>query len=161
MSVRRIRKGWIAGGTKLQIPSSGNHQTLEKEFSMLQKRVFFIAFILVLLAACGLKGVKVNSSDNNKSFDVKIDQLVVVQLEGNPSTGFTWEAKDLDAGLFQQVGEVDFKSARPGLMGSGGIQTLTFKALKAGSGKIALVYHRPWETDVAPANTFSITVNAK
>jgi inhibitor of cysteine peptidase len=128
---------------------------------MLQKRVFFIALILVMLAACGPKGVKVNNSDNNKTLDVKVGQTVVIELEGNPTTGYTWEAKDLDAGMFQQVGQVGFKSANPGLVGSGGIQTLTFKALKAGSGKIDLVYHRPWEKDVAPANTFSINLNVK
>jgi inhibitor of cysteine peptidase len=128
---------------------------------MLQKRVFFIALILVMLAACGPKGVKLNSSANNSTLDVKIGQPVVINLEGNPSTGYTWEAKDLDTGMFQQVGQVEFKSARPGLLGSGGTQTLTFKALKAGSGKIELVYHRPWETDIAPTKTFTLTVNVK
>jgi inhibitor of cysteine peptidase len=128
---------------------------------MLQKRVFFIALILVLLAACGPKGVRVNISANNQSLDVKVGQPLVIELDGNPTTGYTWEAKDLDTGMFQQVGKVEFKSANPGLVGSGGTQTLTFKALQAGSGKLELVYHRPWEPDIAPTKTFTITVNVK
>jgi len=126
---------------------------------MLRKTIFPIFIIVALaLSACGPAKVKLTASDNGGQVEVKTGDLIVVQLEGNPSTGYTWEAADLDAAMFEQVGEPEFESDSPGLVGSGGTLTLTFKALQAGTATLNLVYHRPWETDVEPIETFSVTV---
>jgi inhibitor of cysteine peptidase len=82
-------------------------------------------------------------------------------LEGNPSTGYSWETKDLDSSMFEQVGDTVYQSSDPGLVGSGGTFTMTFKVLKAGTSILTLVYRRPWETGVDPADTFEISVTAK
>jgi inhibitor of cysteine peptidase len=54
-----------------------------------------------------------------------------------------------------------FASSNPNLVGSGGSLTLTFRVLKTGPAALTLVYHRPWETNVAPLQTFSITATVK
>ncbi|HTX91873.1 MAG TPA: protease inhibitor I42 family protein [Anaerolineales bacterium] len=128
------------------------------------RKLVFIATIFVVLAmasACGPQKTKLSASDNNKSIDAAVGGQIVIALSGNPSTGYTWEAKDLDSSMFQQVGETQFKSSNPGLAGASGTQTLTFKALKAGAATLTLIYHRPWEKDVAPLDTFTINVTVK
>ena len=101
------------------------------------------------------------ASDNGTTVNAVAGQELVITLDGNPSTGYTWETKDLDASMFLQVGETQFTSSDPKLVGSGGTQTLTIRMLKAGAATLTLVYHRPWETGVAPAGTFSVELLVK
>lgn len=128
-----------------------------------------LAAVIVLTAGCGPQQVQMSppeqvnltASDNRGKVTLFADQELVIQLNGNPSTGYTWEAKDLDATMFEQVGDAKFSSSNPNLVGSGGTMTLTFRVLKTGNATLTLVYHRPWETGVAPVDTFSITAMVK
>jgi inhibitor of cysteine peptidase len=118
--------------------------------------------MLISVAACSpTKPVTLTAADKGSQVEVKVGEQIVITLDGNPSTGYTWEAKDLDATMFEQVGDPTFNSSNPGLVGSGGTLTLTFKALKVGSASLTLVYHRPWETGVDPIDTFAVTVTVK
>ncbi|MFH1524254.1 MAG: protease inhibitor I42 family protein [Chloroflexota bacterium] len=130
---------------------------------MIRKILFLgaLLFSVVLTTGCGPTQTQLVAADNGKTLKVKTGDQIVIMLEGNPSTGYTWEAKDLDVGTFQQVGETQFKSSSPGSTGAGGTLTLTFKALRAGTSTLALIYHRPWETDVEPQSTFAVTVTVK
>jgi inhibitor of cysteine peptidase len=130
---------------------------------MARKILFLVALagMVILITGCGSVQTQLSAADNSKTVEVKAGDQIVIALEGNPSTGYTWEAKDLDASMFQQVGETEFKSSNPGLIGAGGTLTLTFKTLKAGTSALTLIYHRPWETDVAPVNTFMVNVTVK
>ena len=128
-----------------------------------------LAALIILTVGCGSAPVQVSppeqvnltASDNGQKLTLFAGQELVIQLPGNPSTGYTWEAKDLDAGMFQQVGEPVFVSSNTNLVGSGGTLTLTFRVLKTGPAALTLVYHRPWETNVAPLQTFSIKATVK
>ena len=119
--------------------------------------------VIVLATACTPvnKTVTLTTSDKGSQVDVNVGQQIVIALDGNPSTGFTWEAKDLDTTMFEEVGDPAFTSSNPGSVGSGGTLTLTFKALKAGTSNLTLIYHRPWETGVAPIDTFTVTLTVK
>jgi inhibitor of cysteine peptidase len=141
-------------------------KTYEKEEIMFSRILLFIAMasIVVPTTGCGITQsakIKITKVDDGKTIDVKVGGEIVIELEGNPSTGYTWETKDMDVSLLQQVGETAFKSSNPGLIGSGGTLTLTFKALKTGKATLTLIYHRPWETNVAPQSTFIVTLAVK
>lgn len=121
-----------------------------------------LAVVLISVAACSpTKPVILTAADNGSQVEVKVGEQIVITLDGNPSTGYTWEAKDLDATMIEQVGDPVFSSSNPGLVGAGGTLTLTFKALKAGAASLTLVYHRPWETGVDPIDTFAVTVTVR
>jgi inhibitor of cysteine peptidase len=134
---------------------------IRKERIMLRGIFSIIALVVALapMVGCASKQVKLTGIDTGKTVDVKVGEMILVELEGNPSTGYTWEVKDLDASFLQQVGEIAFNSGNPGLIGSGGTLTLTYKTLKAGTTTLNLVYHRPWEKDIKPLNTFLVTIN--
>ncbi|MBE3039303.1 MAG: protease inhibitor I42 family protein [Chloroflexi bacterium] len=121
-----------------------------------------LAVVLILATACSpTKQANLTTADNGSQVEVKVGEQIFITLDGNPSTGYTWESKDLDTTMFEQVGDPAFSSSNPDLIGSGGTLTLTFKALKAGTAALTLVYHRPWETGVDPIDTFAVTVTVK
>lgn len=105
--------------------------------------------------------VSLLAADNGSQVNIKVGGLIVITLDGNPSTGYSWEAKDLDTSSFEQIGDPVFNSSNPGLVGSGGTLTLTFKTLITGTSTLTLVYHRPWEKTIDPLDIFEVTVNAK
>jgi len=131
---------------------------------MLRKTLSLVTFTLVLIltAACNSsKQVSLTTAEKGSQVDVKVGDQIAITLDGNPSTGYTWEANDLDTTMFEQVGDPVFSSSNPGLVGSGGSLTITFKALKVGTTTLTLVYHRPWETGVDPIDTFAVTVTVR
>jgi inhibitor of cysteine peptidase len=99
-------------------------------------------------------------ADNGKTVNLNVGEMLVVRLASNPSTGYSWETKGLNTQILEQVGDAVFESpdTPPDLVGAGGTLVLTFKALEPGTTTLTLVYHRSWETDVAPLQTFSVTV---
>src|SRR5512142_1190062 len=96
--------------------------------------IIVIVLALAITSGCGKSAdVKLTAADNGKTVDVKSGELIVIELEGNPGTGYTWEAKDLDTSMFEPVGEPEFKSQDPDVVGAPASITLTFKSLKAGT----------------------------
>ena len=120
-----------------------------------------LALSLLVLAACG--------SDNDDSLaiyrqsgeSIAVDngKKFVIELEANPTTGYSWL---LSAPPGDQVSLIDqdFTPTGPQQPGSGGVQQFTFEAKAAGTTTLSFGYVRPWEKDVAPAQTatFPVTV---
>jgi inhibitor of cysteine peptidase len=99
-----------------------------------------------------------NESHNNTTINITKGRFLVITLEANPTTGFTWEVVEpLDDLVLRQIGDIVFVPESD-LIGAGGVQIVTFEVVGAGQRTIKLVYHRPWETDVA--KTFTINVIA-
>jgi inhibitor of cysteine peptidase len=98
------------------------------------------------------------AADNGTAIEVTKGQFTVITLEANPTTGYTWEVTEpLDEQVLRQVGEIAFVPESE-LLGAPGVQIVTFGAVGAGEATIKLVYHRPWETDVEPLDTFTVPV---
>jgi inhibitor of cysteine peptidase len=133
--------------------------------------IFLTALVSVItLSACSQpqsiqvsppEQLPIAASDNGTKVNAFVGQELVITLDGNPSTGYTWETKDMDPTMFSQDGETQFTSSNPDVVGSGGTQTLTIRILKTGNASLTLIYHRPWETDVAPVDTFSFELLVK
>ena len=104
-----------------------------------------------------------NESNNNTSINVTTGEFLVVTLEGNPTTGYMWEVTEpLDELVLRQVGDIAFVPdyAEPGLVGVPGVEIATFEVVGAGNATLKMVYHQPWETDVEPADTFTLNAIA-
>ena len=109
-------------------------------------------------AGCGSgKEIRLDASDNGRQIEVKEGQTLVITLEANPTTGYSWDAVDLDEAILRQTGEPQFESSSK-VIGAGGTQITRFETLKAGQTTLRLIYHRPWEKDVEPLETFSIQI---
>ncbi len=76
-----------------------------------------------------------------------------VTLKSNPTTGYSWRlgAKP-DKRLVTLQGS-KFIAPQTKLVGAGGTEIWTFKALKRGKTKLSLEYARPWEKNIKPVET--------
>jgi C1A family cysteine protease/predicted secreted protein len=107
--------------------------------------------------------VKLSAKDDNRQIELKEGQVLVVGLESNPSTGYTWEIEGAKETILRQTGKIVFEPesgppGAPALLGAPGKQILRFEAVAAGQTTLRLVYRRPWEKGAKPAKTFSLQV---
>jgi len=122
-----------------------------------KKLIVMLGVILILAFSCARSGGRtIRASDEGDQIELRRGQTVAVELEGNPSTGYTWEAVELDEAILRQIGEPSF-TPESGAVGAPGTQILRFRAVGEGSTTLRLVYHRPWE-DAEPERTFSVEV---
>jgi inhibitor of cysteine peptidase len=144
-----------------------------------QKRQGLVAVVLVLIivgaamasAGCGSQAsanggpVKLTDADNGKAITVKVGDDIQVILTGNPTTGYSWTAtlSDKDKAVLQQQGDPVYAqgNANPSVVGAGGAFTFTFKAAAKGQVVLKFDYARPWETGVAPIQTYTATITVE
>lgn len=129
--------------------------------------------VVSVLAAAAIAGVACTASADNgtpnafsvnesgRQITLSPGDTLIVTLDSNPTTGFSWSI----AGITDEavVGEVsnEYQGSDSGLMGAGGQEVWTFEATDKGTSTIEMEYSRPWETDVEPAETFTVTVIIK
>ena len=120
--------------------------------------IVMFGLLLTALSACGASNeVKLDAGDAGSQVELKAGQTLVISLEGNPTTGYTWEVAELDEQVLRQIGQAEFKPESDAI-GAGGVQTLRFETVNSGQTTLKLVYRRPREEDVEPAETFSVHV---
>ncbi len=116
----------------------------------------------VLFAGCASTGsIKTFTPfDDNKQATFSVGQVFMVELPGNPATGFRWVCRPVSEPVVEQVGEPEFvNGAAPvGNIGGAGMNYFRFRAAKAGHQTLTMDYARPWERGVAPAQTLSFEV---
>jgi predicted secreted protein len=127
-----------------------------------------VVAVAMMSAGCGssvgaaTSTLKLGQTDDGKTFSVKVGDTIQVVIPGNPTTGYEWTAAlaDKDAALIQQLGEPQYaaNNTDENLVGSGGIYTLTFKAVAKGQATLKLAYARSFES-VQPVQTFTATLN--
>lgn len=98
--------------------------------------------------------------------NIKEGENFEITLDSNPSTGFSWEiAEELDGTIIEEVDNVYGSSNadnndRPPMVGAGGKEVWTFKALKKGETTIKMKYCQSFNAD-NPAEVRSILVRVK
>ena len=124
-----------------------------------------LAGLLVVLGAFFLtrpQEMILTEADAGKTIELEVGEEFAVKLAGNPTTGYTWEMATSEAAVVEQVGQPTYEEENEnGRVGTGGTMILHFKATRPGQQLLQLIYHRPWEEDVAPINTFEVTIVVK
>ena len=134
------------------------------------KRALWVIFGVILVtgvavgagAACSgsSNNVNVDSSYSGKQVEISVGQSLVVTLESNATTGYSWAlVQNSDDSVLIKTGN-EYIAPQTTLIGAGGHEEWTFKALKKGTSIISLGYSRPWES-TPPAKTFTLTVVVK
>ena len=109
------------------------------------------------MTAPDLNEIKLTEEDNGGLTELGTDQTLVISLDSNPSTGYSWQVAEIDEDMLHQVGESEFEQIVP-LLGAPEKQILRFKPAGPGQSTLKLVYRRPWEKGVEPAKEFSVQV---
>jgi inhibitor of cysteine peptidase len=132
---------------------------------MEQKRKWLGAVGLVVVAAMllgasprsGGASVTLYETDAGRTIELQRGDRVIVKLEGNPSTGYSWTVEAVEGEILSAEGEPDF-AAESVKIGAGGTYTLTFAAARPGRAVLKLLYHQVWDKETPPAKTFEVTV---
>ena len=133
-------------------------QGKEKE-PMKKIRIFGVFFLAgVLLVACGAKGTLLGEDDAGRQVELAVGEKLLVTLESNPTTGFSWFVDEINERVLVQQGETEYEGSGPPIPGSGGTETFIFEAVGTGETTLVLIYHRPWEEGVDPIETYSVTI---
>ena len=126
-----------------------------------------VAFVAITLGlGAGLAGCSDDSDGGGSvpvyhegdSVTVDNGDEFIIELEANPSTGYTWDAGANPNVKLQSSKQVASPSAPPGASGA---QQMTFQAVKTGSSTLELAYARQFEGGVPPAKTTSFDVTVQ
>jgi alanine dehydrogenase len=98
---------------------------------------------------------------DGKKFEVAAGEEVVMTLDSNPTTGYGWAlASPLDEKVLE-LARSEYVPNSTLVVGSGGREIWTFRAVGPGRTKVSFKYVRPWEKDAPPAKTEEFTVMVK
>lgn len=116
-----------------------------------------------LLTACAHQSGSLSVQKQNQCpLSLSPGQQLVLTLPSNPTTGFRWTVRDPASALLDSLGpEVYSNPEDAGLVGSAGQSTWRFQARQEGEGHLLLTYQRPWEPEVAPAQTFDCAITVE
>jgi predicted secreted protein len=114
----------------------------------------------LLLSGCFAGTVRIDEGDAGTVQSLRIGDRLLIQLAGNPTTGYAWirtGPTDLTDGILIPIDEgtctvPDQCSA----VGIGGDFLFEYTAASAGTVTLSYVYQRPWEDD--PIDEFSVIV---
>jgi len=122
----------------------------------MRKIIYFIFVLLFLSSLCFAQEAK-----QPKVVEVRAGKSFTISLESNATTGYAWQfAKPLDPNMLELKNE-KYVTGNSKLVGSGGKQVWTLKALKPGKETIFLKYARSWEKDVPPVQEESFVIVIK
>jgi inhibitor of cysteine peptidase len=116
-------------------------------------------FALALFSGCDTHGINLTGADNNGQIAAKSGDTLILTLDSNPTTGYSWQVMEIDNAVLVQNGDPEYKQSAgsEGLVGAGGTETFHFNVVGTETTTLELGYMRPWES-VPPIETFTIEV---
>ena len=106
--------------------------------------------------------VRVTTGDAGKEVKAKVGEIVVVELDGNATTGYSWsEQPGRNDAVLEAQGSEYVAKQQPGMVGGGGRAYFRYLVKAAGTAEIKLGYARPWERDNPPARLFNVKIVAE
>ncbi|MCP9756693.1 hypothetical protein EGI26_16120 [Lacihabitans sp. CCS-44] len=117
------------------------------------KKNLIIALITITTWSCQQKHKLMGKT-------IKIGQSITHELEGNPTTGYTWQYKAENPEIVK-ISEEIVSENKEGMVGTPSKFKYRIEGVSAGSTQIIFTYRRSWETDVPPAQSDTLTVNVE
>lgn len=133
-----------------------------------RRAVLLFAMVLVIsvvLTGCWGGSVAVTLDDAGTIQAARVGDRVIVRLDGNPSTGYTWTRVEpsgdaIAASPLEVVEEGEWTFPGGGhLAGEAGVCVFAYEVVRAGTVTLAYEYARSWEAD--PVQTFTVTIWAR
>ena len=120
--------------------------------------ILFLFTAAYIFSGCTIAGKTYTESNNGDNLNLKINDVITIRLESNATTGYKWNlSEENNSGIISLISsDYTEKENKDNLVGSGGFETLTFKAVSRGSATIILTYNKPWEKDVQPEKIFKL-----
>jgi len=125
--------------------------------------VLFLSTTVCIFSGCTIAGKTYTESNNGDNLNLKINDVITIKLESNATTGYKWNLSEENNSAIITLVSSDYteKENKDNLVGAGGFETLTFKAVSRGSATIILTYNRQWEKDVQPEKIFKLNTSVQ
>ena len=107
-----------------------------------------------------MQEIKLTQANNGESHELHRDDVIVIRLSENPTTGYCWEIEELDNNILALQSSDFFLPEHP-QFGEGGERVFAFKAKSAGSAHIRLKYWREWEGNDSIIDVFNVTTEVR
>ena len=134
-------------------------------------RALIFALLLGLLVATGTiaeapfqetqspEEIGLSEKDVGSEVTLRENQVLVIRLEANPSTGYEWAPKDFDVNILaQDLASMPQYEGLSEHLGAPARQIVRFYCIGVGRTVLSLAYRRPWQRDIPPRAMFSATV---
>lgn len=128
-------------------------------------RLRYVGWVVLLATALFLSGCLsslfiLDEADDGGLKTIKVGDIVVVQLRGNPSGGYLWQLVDtVKEAVLESLEESEFVPDNPNVCGGSGVWKFRFRAVASGTTPLDFVYRRPWEEETS--DTFSVIIYVK
>jgi len=98
--------------------------------------------------------------DSGTTHEIKAGDLLYIELEGNPSTGFWWHFQELDEEFLELVKEETEKISE-GRLGAPVLGRWRLRAKRCGETTIKMAYYRQWEGVGKAVDRVSFTIRIR
>ncbi|MDD1694938.1 MAG: protease inhibitor I42 family protein [Methanoregula sp.] len=105
----------------------------------------------------GKKMVTFTEKDNGTTADIAATTRFAVQLEENPTTGYSWNAST-SSGLTVLSSDYQENKHAEGMVGVGGIRTWVLQAAGSGDQAFNATYRRSWEPVTGNETGYSVGI---
>ncbi len=123
-------------------------------------RTWIVAAVLIMaLTACGDDGgstVVLDDGDSQTEVALDVGDRLDIELEANPTTGYSWELGPVPDGL--RLVSSDFDEPGGSLVGAAGTQVFVFDVVGPGDGILRFEYVRVFDDPVIAAQIVEYTV---
>ena len=97
-----------------------------------------------------------NASDDNRTVALKNGDSIIVSLDENPSTGYSWNVSATSGLSIRDLGYVD--KGTQGMVGAGGMHSWAITATGTGDQAFSGIYKRPWEPVYGNETTYLLHI---
>jgi inhibitor of cysteine peptidase len=128
-------------------------------------RTISSVLLLLTLVACSQTSktestISVGAGDAGKTITLSQGNTLIVTLDGNTTTGYSWLMQTMNPALLKQVGDPTY-IPESNQVGASGKISLKFQAIRTGQATLILNYMRSFEKDIAPLKAFEVMVVVK
>ena len=95
--------------------------------------------------------------DDGSAQTVSIGDTLIIELAGNPTTGYSWSVASIDQEVVSLEDDDFTHDLAERRIGSGGVYRFTLLAKQAGQTDVHLIYKPAWESGL-PEREFTVTV---
>ena len=124
------------------------------EAAMIKKQAIVVGITAVFITAVTVFSFakEAKNTTQSKTIKAKVAKEFVITLKSNRTTGFQWQLSKAVNKEYVVLTGLRYITNKTKLIGAGGREEWTFRAVKPGRTVISFQYVRPWEENVPPAD---------
>lgn len=101
--------------------------------------------------------IVIGKNNRGNSFDIPQGSIVLIRLEENPTTGYTWEISEIDSRVVE-LQDSEYIGASETALGAGGLRIFTFEAKSPGETQVSLKLRQEWGPEESAIKHFEVTL---